>query len=69
MISVNLPLQFAAVEAEIRSRRLNICNDANDRASRARRYQALSPSRFGFLSAHDLFGVPLRTFPDHALTP
>jgi hypothetical protein len=37
MIYVNLPLQFAAVEAEIRSRRLNICNLAKDRASRVER--------------------------------
>jgi hypothetical protein len=27
-----------------------------------------SRSRFSLLFAHDLFGKPLRTFPDHALT-
>jgi predicted dinucleotide-binding enzyme len=26
-----------------------------------------SPSRFGFLIEHGLFGKPLHTFPDHAL--
>jgi hypothetical protein len=26
-----------------------------------------SPSRFIFLLAHDLFGKPVSTFPDHAL--
>jgi len=26
-----------------------------------------SSSRFGLLFEHDLFGKPLRTFPDHAL--
>jgi hypothetical protein len=27
-----------------------------------------SPSRFIFLFAHDLFGKPVSTFPDHALS-
>jgi len=34
--------------------------------SKARWDLVESPSRFRFLIAHDLFGKPLRTFPDHA---
>ena len=63
MIYVNLPLlkqkfQVAALTFAIRKRP----------GRWARWYRALSPSRFGFSSAHDLFGIPLRSFPDHALT-
>src|SRR5216684_6391661 len=35
--------------------------------ARARRDSVESPSRSRFLIEHDLFGKPLRTFPDHAL--
>jgi len=36
--------------------------------AKARWREAESPSRFSLLFAHDLFGKPLHTFPDHALT-
>jgi hypothetical protein len=36
-------------------------------APKARWLQVESPSRFSLLFAHDLFGKPLHTFPDHAL--
>src|SRR4029077_10859619 len=35
---------------------------------KARCIQAEPPSRFSLLFTHDLFGKPLRTFPDHALS-
>src|SRR6478752_6506592 len=36
-------------------------------APKARCDQGETSSRFRLLFAHDLFGKPLRTFPDHAL--
>jgi hypothetical protein len=38
-------------------------------SAKARRDWDESPSRFSSLFAHDLFGKPLHTFPDHALDP
>ena len=46
---------------------LSGCNGASRSKPLKRDELGTNPSRFSLLLAHDLFGKPLYTFPDHAL--
>jgi len=58
----------ASVRARGKKQEAAACTAASQNFFDARARWGESPSRSRFLIEHDLFGKPLHTFPDHALT-